>query len=53
MRVPKTPFTPTITSSPGSTRFTAMHSMPAMPVPLTGKVSGLVVRKTWRSISQT
>ena len=30
-----------------------MHSMPAMPVPLTGNVSGFVVRKTCRNISHT
>ena len=43
MRPPKTPFTQTMTSSPGSIRFTATHSIPAMPVPLTGKVSAFFV----------
>ena len=43
MRVPKTPLTHTIASSPGSSRLTARHSMPAMPVPLTGKVSAFLV----------
>ena len=46
MRVPKTPLTQTMTSSPGSIRLTATHSIPAMPVPLTGNVSGFFVRKT-------
>ena len=51
IRVPKTPLTQTMTSSPGSIRLTT-HSMPAMPVPLTGNVSGFFVRKTCRSNSQ-
>ena len=33
-------------------RFVATHSIPAMPVPLTGKVSAFFVRKTSRSRAQ-
>ena len=38
MRVPNTPFWQTTAVSPGSSRFTKVASMPALPVPLTGKV---------------
>src|SRR4051812_38387554 len=51
MRVPKTPLTPTTTSSPGSMRFTKQNSMPALPVPLTGNVISFCVMKTERSIA--
>ena len=51
MRSPNTPLTPTTTESPGSTTLTNAASMPAEPVPLTGNVSGLAVRNTWRSRS--
>ena len=43
MRMPKTPLTPMITLSPGSRLFTKLASMPAEPVPLTGKVIWLLV----------
>ena len=52
IRSPKTPFTPTTTGSPGRTTLTNAASMPAEPVPLSGKVSGLAVRNTWRRRSQ-
>ena len=48
MRSPNTPLAPTIAVSPASSRLTKHASMPADPVPLTGNVSGLVVRKTVR-----
>ena len=38
-------------SSPRSNTFTAMHSMPAIPVPLTGNVRAFFVRKISRSIA--
>ena len=50
MRVPKTPLTPMMTSSPGSMRLTQQNSMPALPVPLTGKVMSFFVMNTARSI---
>ena len=52
MRVPKTPLTQTIASSPGSIRFVTTHSIPAMPVAETGKVSAFSVSKTLRSFTQ-
>ena len=52
MRSPNRPFTPTTTTSPGRTKLTNAASMPADPVPLTGKVSALAVSKTRRSRSQ-
>ena len=52
MRSPKTPLTPTITVSPGSTRFTKQASIPAEPVPEIGSVSAFVVSKTVRRRSQ-
>ena len=51
MRSPNTPFTPTITVSPGSTRLTKQVSMPAEPVPLIGSVSVFSVRNAARSRS--
>ncbi len=51
MRSPNTPLTPMTTVSPGRTTLTNAASIPAEPVPLTGNVSGLSVRKTWRSRS--
>ena len=48
MRSPNTPLAPTITVSPGSTTLTKHASIPAEPVPLTGKVSSLVVPNTVR-----
>jgi hypothetical protein len=50
-RRPNTPLMQTITSSPGSARLVAVHSIPAMPVPLTGNVSAFFVWKTSRSIA--
>jgi hypothetical protein len=50
-RPPKTPLTPTTTRSPGSTRLTTTASRPALPVPDTGNVTRLRVRKTCRSRS--
>src|SRR5262249_41822387 len=49
IRPPKTPFTHTTISSPGSTRLTTHPSMPALPVPEIGMVRSLVVPKTTRS----
>ena len=40
---------PTTTSSPSSIRFAIADSIPAEPVPETGKVISLAVRKTIRS----
>jgi hypothetical protein len=40
IRSPKTPFTPITTGSPGCTKFTKEASMPAEPVPLSGRVKG-------------
>ena len=51
MRVPKTPFTQTSTVSPSSMRFTRQASMPALPVPDTGKVSSLSVWNSQRSMA--
>ena len=48
MRVPKTPLTPTTTSSPGSTRLTKHVSMPALPVPEMGSVNAFPVWNTCR-----
>ena len=48
IRSPKTPLTPTTTGSPGRTKLTKEASMPAEPVPLTGRVSAFVVAKTCR-----
>ncbi len=53
MRSPNTPATPTTTPSPGSRRFTRHASMPAEPVALSGRVSGLSVPKSRRSRSCT
>ena len=39
IRSPKTPFTPTTTGSAGRTKLTKDASMPAEPVPLSGRVS--------------
>src|SRR5680860_1308304 len=50
-RPPNTPLTPTTTRSPGSTRLTTTASRPALPVPDTGKVTRLPVRKIARSCS--
>src|SRR5262245_58541773 len=52
MRAPNTPFTPITTGSPGRTRLTKAASIPAEPVPETGRVMGLAVRNTVRSRSQ-
>ena len=49
MRVPNTPLTTIATWSPGSTRLTKQASMPELPVPDTGIVSALSVRKTARN----
>ncbi len=51
IRWPKTPFTPTTTTSPGFTTLTNDASMPADPVPLIGSVNALAVRNTVRSRS--
>ena len=51
MRSPNKPFTPTTTTSPGPTRLTKAASIPAEPVPLSGSVRALAVRKTARSRS--
>ena len=50
IRFPNRPLTPTTTGSPGSIRLARQNSMPALPVPLTGKVISLLVRNTWRSM---
>src|SRR2546423_6375118 len=49
-RAPKTPFTPTTTTSPGLTTLTTAHSIPADPVPETGMVRRFWVRNTSRSM---
>ena len=46
IRSPKTPLTPTTTTSPGRTTFTKEASMPAEPVPLIGSVRALSVPNT-------
>ena len=51
IRSPNSPLTPMTTTSPGPTRLTNAASMPADPVPDTGRVIGLPVRQTWRSRS--
>ncbi len=51
MRPPNTPFTPTTTVSPGPTKLTMAASIPADPVPDTGKVSAFDVANTVRSRS--
>src|SRR5208282_5564346 len=53
IRVPNTPLTPMMTSSPGSIKLTKQNSMPALPVPLTGKVISFWVRKTCRNMVLT
>ena len=53
MRVPKTPFTPTMTVSPGSIRFTSAASIPADPVPDTAMVKGFCVWKAARNCAWT
>ena len=45
------PLTPTTASSPGSSRLTKQNSIPALPVPLTGKVISLRVMNTCRNMA--
>ena len=51
IRAPKTPFTPTITRSPGLTKLTMIAFMAAKPVHEIGSVNVLVVRKSYRKDS--
>ena len=52
MRPPNTPLTPTMASSPVSSRLVTTHSIPAIPVAETGKVMAFLVWKTSRSRAQ-
>ena len=51
IRAPNTPLIPTTTSSPGSIKFTKQNSIPALPVPLTGKVISFFVINISRNIA--
>ena len=53
MRVPKTPFTPTMTVSPGSMTLTSAASIPAEPVPEMAMVNWFCVWKAVRSMAWT